>query len=412
MKVRRYIAPDMRTALSRVRDAQGPDVVILSNRSIKGGVELITADESYSRERDTEGFPTMLANAYANAETVIEPAEAPDSRQEIADAKRSGTEEPAEVLWTREPVLEQMRSELNALRGLVEQELAGLAWGDLGRRHPLRASMLRRLVDLGLDADLADNVVANLDDAQPRVTAWRQVLGLLCRRIPIANNALLQRGGVAALLGPTGVGKTTVIAKLAAQFALAHGSENVALITTDVNRIGAQDQLRGIGQILGIPVWTVTDMKELPQTLQALLDRRLVLIDTAGFSQRDARVADYQRMFANVPVAVHKFLVLSAVTQSSVLDNVARNYALLDAEGCILTKLDESTSLGPALSTAIRLDLPLTFVCAGQRIPEDLAPAVAHQLVARAVKLAGSAYPKPDDVYIEKAFSRELADAS
>ena len=412
MKVRRYIAPDIRTALTRVRDAQGPDVVILSNRSIDGGVELITADESYSQEQNSDGFPKVLADAYANAETVTTPAEQPATRQDVADAKPQRSEPDAEVLWTREPVLEQMRSELSALRGLVEQELAGLAWGDLGRRHPIRASMLRRLVDLGLDADLGDAVVAGLDDAQPRVTAWRQVLALLCRRIPIAKNTLLQRGGVAALLGPTGVGKTTVIAKLAAQYALAHGSENVALITTDVNRIGAQDQLRGIGQILGIPVWSVSDMNELPQTLQALLDRKLVLIDTAGLSQRDARVADYQRMFANVPVAVHKFLVLSAVTQSSVLDDIARSYAVLDAEGCIITKLDESASLGPALSAAIRLDLPLSFISAGQRIPEDLEPAVAHQLVARAVKLAGSAYPKSNDIYIEKAFARETVDAS
>jgi flagellar biosynthesis protein FlhF len=198
----------------------------------------------------------------------------------------------------------------------------------------------------------------------------------------------MDQGGVVALVGSTGVGKTTSVAKLAARYVLRHGQRHVALVTTDSYRIGAHEQLMTYGRLLGIPVQIASDHKELHSALNSLADKRLVLIDTAGMSQRDVRLSEQFATLADSGIPIRTLLVLSATAHPSVLTETVEAFSSVDLEGAILTKLDEAAKLGGVLSTVINQQLPLMFVTDGQRVPEDMHLARAQNLVQKAAELA------------------------
>jgi flagellar biosynthesis protein FlhF len=198
---------------------------------------------------------------------------------------------------------------------------------------------------------------------------------------------IVNRGGIYALVGPTGVGKTTTVAKLAARAVLKYGADQVALITTDTYRIGAQDQLRIYGRILGTPVYAVRDAKELDLTLNDLAGKKLVLIDTVGMGQRDKRVAEQIDFLSGQGRRVRRLLLLSAPAQGMTLEEVVRAYSGEGLEGVILTKIDEALTYGPMLDVVLRHQLLVHYITNGQRVPEDLHLANLLYLVDRAFKL-------------------------
>lgn len=399
MKVRRYFAADMRSALAMVRESQGPDVIILSNRKVADGIELLTADEDAPAEE-----LARLARAHEAGHGGDDGAR---TRQSGA-ANANSPQAPSEALWTREPVMEAMRAELQSLRQLVEGQMAGLAWGDLGKRHPQRAQMLRRLVRLGFTPRLAQALVDDLPPAANPREAWHMTLALLARRLAVAGDVTLTRGGVYALVGPTGVGKTTLVAKLAARHVLAHGPASVALITTDHRRVGAHDQLRNYARILGVPVWIASSPAELRDAIDAALDRRLVLVDTAGAGHRDGGVGELGLLLAAGRPQLQVMLVIAAVMHARVLQALAAPYAQLTPVACVITKLDEAACLGTALGAAVERELPVAYVSAGDRIPEDLESVSAAALVARAVKLGAEPGNGPEDVLMEEGFADDV----
>ncbi len=392
MKIKRYFASELRQAIRQVREEQGPEAVILSNRRVPGGVEIIAA---------VDYDETLLdqAVAVAPAESRRESSREPQTAEEAGVAGSSGPAASSPAgrganIWSQEPTLVEMQRELRFLRDLLEDQLSSLAWGEMARRQPLRARLLKRLGDLGLDPELAQDLAGKIgpDEDFPRV--WRSALERLCQRVPVADDDILTQGGVVALVGPTGVGKTTMVAKLAARFVLRHGRRHVALVTTDSYRIGAQEQLHAYGRILGAPVYAAGDENELRAVLHELQDRRLVLVDTAGMSQRDLRLSEQFTTLHGGGPRIQTYLVLSATTQRAVLDEVAQAFRGVALAGGILTKLDETASLGGALSVAVRRHLPLAYIGDGQRVPEDIQPARAAVLVARAAKLLEAAAPR------------------
>ena len=276
------------------------------------------------------------------------------------------------------------------LRSLVEGQLAGFAFNDLKRRDAAKADVLRRLIAAGFGAPLARELVAELPDGLDAARGLRLIKSTLQRRLPLAAGAetLVEQGGMFALVGPTGVGKTTTVAKLAAECALKRGAGSLALVTTDTYRIGAVDQLRIYGKILGVPVFAIRDEADLRATLAELRMRHLVLIDTVGMSQRDRRLADQVALLAGGGSRVRRILLLSAVSQASVLEDVARAYRGAELAGCILTKVDEALMLGGALDVLIRHRLTLHYVTNGQRVPEDLHRPNPLYLVERAFRAA------------------------
>jgi flagellar biosynthesis protein FlhF len=310
--------------------------------------------------------------------------------QPHAESPRAATPEPvAQAVQELPPVMHELAREVRMLRALVEGQLAGFAWSDTSRREPQRAEIMKRLLAAGFSPALTRQILVKLP-AEPNLDkAMKWVKAALAHnmRVSTAEDDLVDQGGVYALVGPTGVGKTTTVAKLAARAVLKHGAGKVAMITTDSYRIGAQDQLRIYGRILGSPVFVVRDENDLELTLLDLQGKHIVLIDTIGMSQRDRRVAEQISLFSGEGRQVKRLLLLGAPAQGVTLEEVVRAYTGPGLAGCVLTKIDEALSYGPALDVVIRHQLRIHYVTNGQRVPEDLHLANATYLVDRAFRL-------------------------
>ena len=326
------------------RAALGEHAVVLSNRAVAGGTELMVMAGG--------DMDSLLAP----------PATAPA---------------PA-------PTANELKEELREMRGLLEGQLATLAWN--GRQPEPKARALREMLAAGFSAGLsryiAERMPASAMESEQGPRAWmRDILG---RNLPLldSDERLLEQGGVFALVGPTGVGKTTSTAKLAARCVARHGAARVALVTTDGYRIGAFEQLRIYGKLLGVMVHAVRDAADLALALDELKHKHIVLIDTAGASQRDRMVTEQIAMLGGA--RVQRLLCLNTTSTVETLDEVARAYRGDGLAGCLLTKLDEANGVGGALDVAIRHKLPLAFVADGQRVPEDLHLADRERLLERA----------------------------
>ncbi|WP_035061801.1 flagellar biosynthesis protein FlhF [Andreprevotia chitinilytica] len=308
--------------------------------------------------------------------------------------------EPAAAPADKE-AMEDIAREIRLLRGMLESQLAGMAWGELAKHAPEKLEALRQLLAAGFCPALARQLIDKMPPGLGFDQGLRWVKAALAHNLPATTTGedLINRGGTFALIGPTGVGKTTTVAKLAARCALMYGPESVALLTTDSYRIGAHDQLRIYGRIIGVPVHEVKDNTDLELTLADLADRHLILIDTVGMGQRDSRVGEQLRLFEHEHIQT--LLLLAANAAPATLDDVARRYQNHQLAGCIVTKLDEAMNLGGCLDVAIRHKLKLQFVTNGQRVPEDLHGARVDYLIDRtfrneppkAFQLQQSEYP-------------------
>ncbi|WAS54413.1 flagellar biosynthesis protein FlhF [Burkholderia ambifaria] len=271
--------------------------------------------------------------------------------------------------------------ELGAMRGMMEEQFDSLMWHDRQRRSPVHGALTKHLFSAGFSAQLVRMMVDNLpsgDGAQTFEQAAEWAQSVLAANLPVLENedALMERGGVFALMGPTGVGKTTTTAKLAARCVMRFGASKVALLTTDSYRIGGHEQLRIFGKILGVPVHAVKDAGDLELALSELRNKHIVLIDTIGMSQRDRALSDQIAMLHGANAPVQRLLLLNATSHGDTLNEVVQAYRSAaeypDLAGCILTKLDEATHLGGVLDTVIRYKLPIHYVSTGQKVPENL----------------------------------------
>ena len=397
MKVRRYFAANMRSALEQVRQAQGPDVVILSNRKVEGGVELLTAVGQPDAELLEKFTPRPARPRTESGRPAI--ANEPTPKPVPAAAPV----EPA--LWTAPETVIQMQRELGALKSLLEQQLSGLAWSDFDSRSPLRARLLRLLTQLGIAPRLGRSLVGEVDESREFAAAWGALMAALERRLRCLDDPILRHGGQVALCGATGVGKTTLASKLAGRYALEHGSEQVALLSCDDQRLGAHQQLRTFGRLVGISVRVVHGLEELPEALAEFQDRGLVMIDLPGYAPGDPAFRGTLATLAAMPDPIDTYLTLSASTDYLAMERVVSAVAGLSLEGCCLTKLDEAASLGAALSAVVAARLPVAYVSNGQQVPDDFAPVTPAGLVEQMVSM-GRANPIPDEsAFIEQAFA-------
>lgn len=277
--------------------------------------------------------------------------------------------------------LAQLRQEVAGMRQLIEREMHRFTDERL-RGSPVRANALDLMDEYGFDAGLARDVAVRMPADIDPARARGLMLGLISKRLPIAPVDPIEAGGVIALVGPTGAGKTTTIAKLASRFAEAHAARDVALVTTDTQRIGAREQLYGFGRQLGIAVHEASSGTNLNQLLERLADYKLVLIDTAGLGQRD-RALTAQLQWLRAAGQIRTLLVLPANTGFQDMDEVVRRFGAANPQGLVLTKLDETGRFGSALSVAVDHHLPITWVTDGQDVPEDLHRASAANLVLR-----------------------------
>jgi flagellar biosynthesis protein FlhF len=269
------------------------------------------------------------------------------------------------------------------MKGLIEERFGALAFMEKLQRQPRQAQLTQRLLDVGFSPAVVRKMAEGLPDDVDEATWAASVLErnlLTGERDP----ALEDAGGVYALIGATGVGKTTSTAKLAAAFAARHGAANLGLVTLDAYRVAAHEQLRTYGRILGVPVHTAHDRASLEDLLELLAGKRMVLIDTAGVCQRDTRTRELLEMLQHA--SIQRLVVINAAAQGETIEEQLSAYAAPGCRGVVLSKVDEAVKLGPALDLMIRARLKVLAVANGQRVPEDWHRLSAHALVQRALR--------------------------
>ncbi|MBL7479032.1 flagellar biosynthesis protein FlhF [Legionella bononiensis] len=347
MKLKRFVAADTRTAMQQIKATFGPDAVILSSHHVEGGVEVVAAMD-YD-------------------ESILTPNAAVAAAEPASQIDRYGVHTP----------LDDMKQEIQTLRGMLEAQLRG----NVGGGEPLHTVLLQKLLYLGVSHTTAALWARSVRSDLNEQRAWQSILAQVTEQIPIRDTNRIEEGGVYAFVGPTGVGKTTTLAKIAARFSLRFGADKLGLVTMDTYRIAAQEQLVLYGKILGVKVCVAQDEVSLTRVLRQLSDKKLILIDTAGMNPADERVARQMHVLSTYLQSISKVLVLPATSHYQVLIDAIKRYQANKVDQCILTKLDESLAVGGALSAVIESRLGVSYLTHGQRVPEDIKMATRHQLV-------------------------------
>lgn len=467
MKIKRTIAPDMRTAMQLIREEQGPDAVILGNRKVPGGIEIVSAIDYEAGAVDSKNLfaDTVESKPVASPSPLLKAMTDPDpaafdppaeraappaardrwdahNKEDLNDAERSvrrATEllraarasaksegrspvrsapprrpDPIPTVRAVEPAVQSsfekvaatvapraetgnsqmqaMQQELQAMRELMTQQLNVMGWGNMTRRQPARVHLLTRLHHMGIGTELALKLCEGVGSATDPSRNWRDALAMLETQIPESRDDMIEHGGVFALMGTTGVGKTTAIAKLAAHCAMRHGKQSVALISSDNVRVGAREQLRSFAAILDVPLVFSENAEQLEREVQRLRDRKLVLIDTAGLGVNDPAMGQSLAQIRRVK-AVQPILTLPANGQLGALEQTCRVFNNCDPVGCIVSKVDEAHSMGAVMTAMVEHKLPLAWFSVGQRVPEDLTRASAASMMRLA--LSTDALRKP-----------------
>ncbi|MBI5626660.1 MAG: flagellar biosynthesis protein FlhF, partial [Nitrosomonadales bacterium] len=374
MNIRKFVAPTARQALKDIRNELGDEAVILSNRKVGEGVEIIALAGETMEQLTGSGARTEVRGL--RTEVRVNPAaQLLPSPQPSAISPQQSTESNILV-------------EIKSMHSMLRQQLSALSWNDELQRDPQRAGLLREMLNSGFSALLARQLLEKMPAGNTQGKLW--IKHVLKRNLHITgeDDGVVAKGGVYALIGPTGVGKTTTTAKLAARAVVRYGADKVALLTTDSYRVGAYEQLKIYGKILGVAVHAVKDTNDLRLTLSALKHKHLVLIDTVGMGQRDERVGGQNEMFD--AAGVDRLLLLNATSGGDTLEDVVRMYQKTEGGviGCILTKLDEAVHIGAVLDVVVRHRLVMHYMANGQCVPEDLHPINLDYLLHRAFKPA------------------------
>ncbi|MGJ8582145.1 MAG: flagellar biosynthesis protein FlhF [Psychromonas sp.] len=459
MKIKRFFAKDMRTAMVEVKEVLGPDAVIMSNKKVVGGIEIVAAVDYQSqaaeeksekadnfsqlkedsvqlssrgtekstpkiklpnsirsnRKESGEDFAKSLNSFFGKVNAQQNKKPVPKKRGDVPafsfneemqkQTKNSAATQPPTLAeqqnWHRQEPrhssvkqtastnraqdkgMAKISEEVASLRKLLEHQVSGLMWQEMERKEPVRAMIIKWLNSAGFSDEIADNLASYVPEDASSSEVQQYIQALLQDKIFIGQNEILLKGGAIALLGPTGVGKTTTIAKLAAQFAIKYGPEQVALITTDTYRIGAHEQLATYGKIMGCAVRVAKDADELSQILYQFREKRLVLIDTAGMGQRDVRLSEQlETLMSSSGVNIKSYLVVPSTAQRRVVEEALQHFKRIPLSGCILTKIDESLGLGEVLSVTMKHALPISYITTGQRVPEDIEIAKVESLIS------------------------------
>lgn len=439
MKIKRFFAADIRQAMRMVKEELGSDAVIMSNRTVDGGIEIVAArdfdEQSVHNKLQAQTDEQQESQVDKTKKIVLPNFDAAKKRLQLLDRQRKQNtaalvsehpvrqnidqyvgyaekmqlrgkpetttskinastlkEDPLKHLKVQQKqvnnsdnLLMEMSKELKYLRAALDTKLANISWTHNSQTTPVKTDLLQRLTGMSISKKLSVMIADHFTDHNDPELVFAKAQEMLVKVLPIADDKLLESGGIVALVGPTGVGKTTTIAKLAAKFVLKHGSSQVALITTDNYRIAAHEQLNIYGRILNVPVGVAASAKELRHVINGFADKRLILIDTAGMSQRDMKLIEQIKTLQQSELSIRSYLVMSASTEYKAVNAIIKAFAVFDPKASILTKLDEAVTIGSAISSIIEHNLPLSFVTDGQQVPEDIHSPDARSLIDHCV---------------------------
>jgi flagellar biosynthesis protein FlhF len=386
MNIRKFVAPTAREALREIRSELGEEAVILSNRKTELGVEIhAMANDEMMKLTDAPVIkqPAIVAGVYENKHVEIDGV-ADEPVAEISITRESLPPKMAQSRFAGSGGEAAILGEIKSMHRMLQKQIEALSWNNVQQRDPMSANLLRRMLNAGFSTVLARQLLDKMPAGNEKGETWIKNVLKRNLRVAGADEDVVVKGGVYALIGPTGVGKTTTTAKLAARAVVRYGADKVALLTTDSYRIGAYEQLKIYGKILGVAVHAVKGADDLRLTLAALRHKHLVLIDTVGMGQRDERVSEQSEMFD--AAGVQRLLVLNATSGGDTLEDVVRMYHSSKVIGCIATKLDEAVNLGALLDVVVRHRLVMNFMANGQRVPEDLHLVNIDILLHRAFK--------------------------
>ncbi len=428
MKIKRFFAADIRQAMRMVKEELGADAVIMSNKSVEGGIEIVAAqdfdDQSIHTKLEEQKADKKQSPASKAKKIILPNFDAAKKRLQLLENERkqklaaaNTPEQPmrrnidqyvgyAEKIQIREKtvatsatntpnsiakkislnisnlpenqislsdkLLLDMSQELKYLRTTMDTNLANISRNFHSNVTPIRSELLLRLMDMSISKKLSTMIANHFINHSDLESALIKAQEMLVKVLPIATDNLLENGGIIALVGPTGVGKTTTIAKLAANFSLKHGANQAALITTDNYRIGAHEQINTYARVLNIPIRVASSAQELRHLINSFADKRLILIDTAGMGQRDMKLVEQINTLQQNDLSINFYLVMSASTEYKAMNAIIKAFAIFEPKASILTKLDEAVSIGAAISSIIENNLPLSFITDGQQVPEDI----------------------------------------
>lgn len=399
MKIKRFYASDTRKAMNQVRDELGSDAVILSNQSVADGVEVVAAID----------YDELLSQSLENSQAKVDADISNDAYFHVRE-EDSVAGKIQQNIWTQDPVIREMCDEIKSLKNLLNHQLSGLAWGELSRNNPVKSELLQKLIAVGFSDSICRRVADQFSECADPEQIWRNTLLFLTNNLHTTDEESLEHGGVHALVGPTGAGKTTTIAKLAAQYTIENGNNRVLLITTDNYRMAAYEQLMVYGQIMSMPVVQVETKAELSSVILNHYDKNLILIDTAGMSQYDEKLKQQAELIDIEESEIRTSLVIPAHMQYAGVQDVIRLFGIFKPKDIIVTKIDESPSLGGLVSAAIDSELPLSYVCDGQQVPEDIHKANAHKIISRCMAL-NKRFRRKDKEITAINLGRVIADA-
>jgi flagellar biosynthesis protein FlhF len=379
MKVKRFFAMSSRDALKMVRRELGSDAVIISNRMVNEGNEILAVrgddiDSLISPNILNEDVTKIDLMSMTEKTRLEGKSHELNGRlnQSLKAATSPSTKNPTPNLNHTD--MSEVMKEIRQMRDAFESKFNELSWRETQRNEPVKTEVLRNLLAVGFGVNLSRYMVEHLPPKLNHEDSIRWVKSTLSNNLTIMSDEseILDQEGIFALVGPTGVGKTTTIAKIAARYVMKHGAENLALITTDAYRIGGHDQLRSYGKILGVMVHAVKDETDLKLALEAFKGKHTVLIDTAGVSQRNTMVDEQSDMLFKVKSNIKKILCLNAATHMETLAEVVAAYGKTGLHGAIVTKVDEAVSLGGVLDVVVREKIKVYYLTNGQRVPDDI----------------------------------------
>jgi len=394
MKIEKFTAESIRAALDKVRERQGPEAVILSNRKTALGVEIIAAAEydevllqqvqgkkNYSESETTEIY---VDNTQGSTTTSIATSNQGQLNKTQEDSAVATVEKSVESEY------HSLRKEFGSLRALVQSQISHLSWSNLSQEQPEQAALVRSLTGMGLAGDIVASLAKDLAAINDPENAWREAIALFARRIPLSSEDLVSNGGIYAFVGTTGVGKTTTVAKLATRFVLQFGADQLGLVSYDSHAMAAADQLSRTGSILGVPVQQASGSADLRDTLSQLDSKKLVLIDTPGRSPRDPNFDAPLTGLVESTNRIGTILTLSGNAHEGFQRETINRYKHMELEAVAITKLDETTNLASLLSTLIREQLRIGYIAEGQALEKGIRSAHDYRagIASRAVSLA------------------------